>query len=135
MIVRAKGHENISAKHETTFEITKDESLTPKGDCIVGVSSDKSMVDFSQEFKEKIADDSCLIKVELSTKNGYDEITGHGHRKLTLTHPTDLVCRKSSYVCSRTLMIKSNKASIDLNRQLIEDLKNGDELTFKIFVK
>ncbi|MDR2830506.1 MAG: DUF371 domain-containing protein [Methanobrevibacter sp.] len=132
VIIKAMGHENISSKHKTTFEITKDENLTPEGDCIVGVSSDKSMKDLSKDFKEKIANDNSLIKVELSTKNGHDEITGYGHHKLTLTHPTDIVCRKSSYVCPRTLMIKSNKASIDLNRQLIEDLKNGEGLTFKI---
>ncbi|MDR3290787.1 MAG: DUF371 domain-containing protein [Methanobrevibacter sp.] len=133
--IKAKGHKNISSKHKTTFEITKHEKLTPEGDCIIGVSSDKNMSDFSKELKKKIANDNSLIKVEISTKNAYDEIIGYGDHKLSLTHPTDIVCRKSSYVCSRTLMIKSNKASIDLNRRLIEDLKNGEELTFKIIVE
>lgn len=135
MEIKAMGHKNVSSKHKSTFEITKHSQLTPKGDCIIGVSSNKSMEDFSNEFKKKITNDNTVIKVELSTKNGHDEIIGYGHHKLSLTHQTDIVCRKSSYTCSRTLMIKSNKASIDLNRQIVKDLKNGEELTFKIIVE
>ena len=64
--------------------------------------------------------------VKLNTANASDEITGYGHHDLTLTHPTDIVCRKSTFICPRTLMIKSNKAAADLNRDLINDLSNGD---------
>ncbi|MDR2873621.1 MAG: DUF371 domain-containing protein [Methanobrevibacter sp.] len=131
----AKGHENISSKHNTTFEITKDKDMTVNGDCIIGVSSNKSMTDFSDEFKKKIATDNAVIKVELSTTNAHDEIIGYGNSKLTLNHPIDIVCRKSFYICSRTLMIKSNKASADLDRNLIIDLKNKEDLNIKIIVK
>ena len=34
------GHENITAKHKTTLEFTKDKDLSLKGDCIVGVNAD-----------------------------------------------------------------------------------------------
>ena len=33
------GHENITARHKTTLEFTKDEDLSLKGDCIVGVKA------------------------------------------------------------------------------------------------
>lgn len=128
----AKGHKNVSSKHKSTFEITKEKDLSLKGDCIIGVDIDKSLKDFSNELKEKISNPNSKIKISLSTPNGKDEIIGYGHKNLTLTHPTDIVCRKSSYTCSRTLMIKSNKAAVDLDNNLIDDLKNNEEMLVKI---
>ncbi len=135
--ILAKGHENVTSKHKSTFEITKDSDLTPSGDCIVGVDMDKTMLDFPDEFKEKIADSNTKIVVDLKTENGHDEIIGYGHEDLTLTHPTDIVIRKSDFTCSRTLMINSNKAARDLDEQLIEDLKNEKimEVTIKLCEK
>jgi hypothetical protein len=86
---------------------------------------DKSMLDFPQEFKDMIANSNTKISVVLDTENGHDEINGYGHEDLTLTHPTDIVCRTSDYTCSRTLMIRADKAARDLDEKLIEDLKNG----------
>ena len=98
---------------------------------------DKTMLDFPQEFKDKIANSNTKIIVELKTENGYDEITGFGHEDLTLTHPTDIVIRKSDYVCSRTLMIGADKAAKDLDCDLIDDLKNEKimEVTIKLCEK
>ena len=130
--IKTKGHKNVLSKHKSTFEITKDRDLTPKGDCIIGVDMDKSLLDFSKEFKDKIANSNTKIKISLDTPNAHDEIIGFGSEELTLTHPTDIVCRKSSFTCNRTLMINANKAAIDLNQDLIEDLKNNKEMTVKI---
>lgn len=133
--LKAKGHENVSALHKTTFEITKDEYLTKKGDCIIGISSDKSMNDFSDDFKNKIANSNSIITVKLKTKNFKDTIVGYGNDKMTLNHPTDIVCRKSSFVCSRTLMIKCDKSAVDLKQELIQELANGSILEVEIEVK
>ena len=135
--ILARGHENVTSKHKSTFEITKDPELTLSGDCIVGVDMDKTMLDFPQEFKDKIADSNTKIIVELKTENGYDEIVGYGHEDLALTHPTDIVIRKSDFTCSRTLMIKADKAARDLDDNLICDLKNGKtlEVTIKLCEK
>ena len=135
--IRAKGHENVTSKHKSTFEITKDPELTLSGDCIVGVDMDKTMLDFPQEFKDKIADSNTKIIVELKTENDYDEIVGYGHEDLELTHPTDIVIRKSDFTCPRTLMIKADKAARDLDSNLICDLKNGKvmEVTIKLSEK
>lgn len=132
--IQAKGHYNITSKHKSTFEITKDPELTLAGDCIIGVSIDKSMNDFSDDFKKRIANENAKITVKLKTANNFDEIKGHGHPNLTLNHPTDIVCRKSNYICSKTLMINSNKASCDLNSDLIDDLKKGNIFSFEIYV-
>ena len=130
--IMAKGHENVLSLHKSTFEITKDKDLSLSGDCIIGLDIDKSMEDFPEEFKEKLANDDTKVIVELKTPNASDTIEGYGHHDLTLSHPTDIVCRKSTFVCSRTLMIKSNKAAIDLNRDLIKDLANGESMDVNI---
>ncbi|MBO7209845.1 MAG: DUF371 domain-containing protein [Methanobrevibacter sp.] len=130
--IMAKGHENVLSLHKSTFEITKDKDLTLSGDCIIGLDIDKSMEDFPKEFKEKLANDDTKVIVELKTPNASDTIEGFGHHDLSLSHPTDIVCRKSTFVCSRTLMIKSNKAAIDLNRDLIKDLANGESMEVNI---
>ena len=114
--------------HKSTFEITKDLEIGPTADCIIGVAMDNSMNDFSDEFKAKIANKNTKITVILDTENGHDEIVGFGHENLTLTHPTDIVCRTSDYVCPRTLMINADKAARDLDSDLIEDLKNEKEM-------
>ena len=132
--IRAKGHENVLSLHKSTFEITKDKDLSLSGDCIIGLDINKSMEDFPKEFKEKLANDNTKVIVELKTPNASDEIEGYGHHDLTLSHPTDIVCRKSTFICSRTLMIKSNKAAIDLNRDLIKDLANGESMEVNIIL-
>ena len=132
--IMAKGHENVLSLHKSTFEITKDKELSLSGDCIIGLDIDKSMEDFPDEFKEKLANDDTKVIVELKTPNASDTIEGYGHHDLTLSHPTDIVCRKSTFVCSRTLMIKSNKAAIDLNRDLIKDLANGEPMEVNIIL-
>ena len=130
----AKGHENVLSLHKSTFEITKDKDLSLAGHCIIGLDIDKSMEDFPEEFKEKLANDDTKVIVELKTPNASDTIEGFGHHDLSLSHPTDIVCRKSTFVCSRTLMIKSNKAAIDLNRDLIKDLANGESMEVNIIL-
>ena len=132
--IMARGHENVLSLHKSTFEITKDKNLSLSGDCIIGLDIDKSMEDFPEEFKEKLANDDTKVIVELKTPNASDTIEGFGHHDLSLSHPTDIVCRKSTFVCSRTLMIKSNKAAIDLNRDLIKDLANGESMEVNIIL-
>ena len=135
--IYSKGHKNVTSHHKSTFEITKDPEIGPTADCIIGVDMDKTMLNFPHEFKEKIANPNTKIIVELKTENGYDEITGFGHEDLTLTHPTDIVIRKSDFTCSRTLMINADKAARDLDENLIDDLKNEKnlEITIKLCEK
>ena len=133
--LKTHGHSNVTSKHKTTFEVTTDPEISLKADCIVGVASEKSMKDFSESFKEALRSEGAEVKVILKTMNANDEINGHGHPDLPLDHPTDIVCRKSDYICGRTLMIKADKAASDLNSDLINDLKNGEDMMVEIIVK
>ncbi|MBM4400405.1 MAG: DUF371 domain-containing protein, partial [Crenarchaeota archaeon] len=47
--------------------------------------------------------------------------------QLTLSHPTDMVIRKSDYVCNRTLAVHADKAAQDLSRELVEKLRNPQQ--------
>ncbi len=130
-----KGHYNITSKHKTTFEFTKDNEMGKAADCIIGVSSKVNLADIPQKLRNAIKDDKSIITIQLETENAADEIKGYGHPDLTLDHPTDMVCRKSEYKCSRTLMIKADKAAVDIKKELIEDLKEGKDLKVTISVE
>ena len=49
--ILAWGHENITARNRSTFEITKKSSLTRKGDCIIATKASKGAADLSYNFK------------------------------------------------------------------------------------
>lgn len=131
---KAKGHHNVTSKHKTTFEVTQDAEIGLAADCIVGVSSNVSLNDLPLQMREAIQDENTEIKVILETENAKDSIKGYGHPKLTLDHPTDMVCRKSDYTCSRTLMIHADKAAVDLGSDLIDELASGKTLKVTIIV-
>jgi uncharacterized protein len=130
----ARGHSNITSRHKTTFEVTMDAQMGKTADCIVGVSSEVSLDDLPAKIRRGLKDEKQLIRVILETENASDEIRGYGHPALTLDHPTDIVCRRSNYTCSRTLMIKADKAAFDLKRELVEDLKAGEPMKINIIL-
>jgi hypothetical protein len=129
-----KGHLNITSKHKTTLEFTKDPDIGLTADCIIGVKSQVSMNNIPQEIVDSIKEDNRPVTLRLETENAVDTIRGYGHHKLTLDHPTDMVSRKSDFKCSRTLMINADKAAIDLKTELINDLKGCKPLKVTIII-
>jgi uncharacterized protein len=123
-IIRALGHENIQAVHPTTLMLTKDMHLSQTGDCIVGVASDKAIDDLSIEFKNKLKNSNAKLTILMEVDDLKLQITESGSQKLILSHPNDLVIRKSDYICNRTLAIRADLSSNDLPREFIEKLKN-----------
>jgi hypothetical protein len=123
-IILGYGHENIQATHKTTLEIIKEAQLSKRGDCIIAVSANKTMTNFSSEFKEKLRKENAKITIRIETEDIVEVINAFGSPQLILTHPTDMVARKSNYVCNRTLAIQADKAAFDLSRKLVEKLKN-----------
>lgn len=123
--LECQGHENILGTHLTTIELTKKPVLTQRGNCIVGVGATKSLRDFNQEFKT-LARQPIDIKCILRIHNQEVIITGKGHLNLTYTHPTDIVIRKSSFTCPRTVMIRANKTAKNLPREFIKLLQNPE---------
>jgi len=120
----AHGHKNILATHKTTLEFTKEEHLSKRGDCIVAVGSTMAAGDLPVEFKKTAAKENSQITVIIEVDNLKETVKAKGSPQLTFTHPTDLVVRKSSYICGRTLAIEADKASIDFSRELFTKLKD-----------
>ncbi len=132
----AWGHPNVRATHRSTLEITKEDFLTPRGDCIVGVRASKSVADFSREFKKAARSPGSIITMRLEVDGLVETIVGRGHPSLTFRDEKSLVVRKSSYVCGRTLMVMADKAAIDLNREMVRKLQDpGQMLKVVIIVK
>ncbi len=117
------GHPLIKATHKTTFEITKEEKISPRGDCIIGVKANKSCKDLDDELKILMTN-NIPIKMTIHVGQYSFEVNAIGHPSLLLTDEKDIVVRKSNYVCPRTLAIRSDKAAIDMPREMILMLKN-----------
>ncbi len=124
---RARGHPNITARHRTTLEITKEDYLTKRGDCIIAIKSEKSVRDLDEEIKEAVRK-GWHIALIIKTNDFVDYTIGVGDPMLTLDDPNRLIIRKSRYIDNKTLMIRANKAAVDLNRKLIEKLRREDAL-------
>jgi hypothetical protein len=123
-VIHAQGHENILATNKTTFEITKETHLTKRGDCIVAVNGDKAATDLSREFKEALHNENAKLTITIET-NGEKEVAhAFGSPQLSFTHLTDLVVRKSDFICSRTLAIRADKAAKDFSQSFVKKLQN-----------
>lgn len=126
-IIFTYGHENIRATHESTLEITKEAELSRRGNCIIAVSADKALNDLGSEFKENLRKENAKITMLIEAGDIVEAVNAVGSSRLILTNPTDMVIRKSNYICSRTLAIQADKAACDLSRKLVQKLKNPNQ--------
>jgi hypothetical protein len=126
-IIDAYGHENIRAIHKTTFEITKESTLTKRGDCVIAVSATKGAKGLGSEFKEAMKRQDAQITITIEAIGIREVVKARGSTQLLFTHPTDMVVRKSNYICDRTIAIKANKAARGISRKLIEKIQNPSQ--------
>ena len=119
----AYGHKNIIATHKTTFEITKEDNLSKRGDCIIAVAADKAITDLNPKFREKIRKENAKMTILIEAGDTFEIIKAYGTAQLNLMHKTDIVVRKSDYLCGRTLAIKADKAACDFSREFVDKLK------------
>jgi hypothetical protein len=120
------GHKNVRSLHARTIEITKDSNLTLRGDCIIGVSANKSCQDMSEELQRLLKDDSCSVTIDILVGNKSFKINGFGNKRLLLLSKHDIVIRKTNFICERTMAIRCDKASHDIPRDLIFSLQNPE---------
>jgi len=132
--IYAYGHENVLGIHNTTIEITKNTNLTAKGDCIIAINATKACSDLKPDLKKKIKNGSKFV-ITLRVDHLSDTFEGYGSKNLMLLDEEDMVFRKSTFVCDRTILINCTKAAVDINRDLIERLTNpGKKLSITIEV-
>jgi len=123
-VVRARGHENIRATHRTTLEITREDHLSTRGDCIIGVSADKGVSDLSVGFKKCLKASDTILVIVFEARGFRDCVLAEGHPDLILTDKNKLIIRKSTYIDPATLCVRANKAAFDLKRELIHVLRD-----------
>lgn len=136
-VIHAYGHENVLSTHRTTLEITKEPHLTREGDCIIALSADKAMKELGAQFKQGLRRSDARVMILIEAGGVADVVNAFGNPALIMTHPTDLVVRRSNHICSRTLAIRADKAAWDLPRELVEKLRNPQQevkITFSVEV-
>jgi hypothetical protein len=146
-VVRAVGHENITAEHASTVELTTDDWLTPAGDCIVGVEADRTPRDFSAAFREACQEADATITATFAVGEPGDEavdiddpahvaeIVGRGDPDLTLLDDRSMVGRTSDYTDDeRTIFVGGDGAAADLDRDLVAALAADAPVTLRLEV-
>jgi len=124
-VIHCRGHKNVRATHRSTLEFTREDYLTPRGDCIICVSADKALRDLSEEFREALRR-GAKLRIVIRAGDVEDEVIAYGSPELRLESPVSMVVRKSSYVDGRTLAIRANKSAKDIKRELVELLKSPE---------
>lgn len=122
--ILAYGHPNVSAKHRTTMQVTRDDGISRRADCVIGVRADKSVLNLSGALKKHLMEGGEVLIV-ISVGDQEFRLYAQGSERLTLSHPEDSVIRKSDYVDERTLAIRATASSHDLPREMIKRLRDS----------
>jgi hypothetical protein len=123
-IFQAYGHPAILSTHPTTLEITTSHELTHRGDCVVAVKSSSAVRNLSEDLKQALTSASGRGRLRLQVGPFEFTVEGKGDPRLTFSHETDLVVRKSGFISDRTLMIHADKSSIDIPRDMVRLLQD-----------
>lgn len=127
-LFNARGHVNILAVHPTTIEVTKDDQLTPRGDCIVGVSADfdpKSLQEFILGARSLCFTLRC---------QGSEEVI-HAKANPSFKADREIVVRHGPFISNRTIATDADRACFDLSRDFVEIIKNPDSVIEVIIEK
>ncbi len=111
------GHQNILSTHKNTIEFTKESEVTKKGDCILGVKSDFNPTDLKEVCKK-----NNKIKIKIFVQDLVEEIICFTNKDFDDAH--EIVIRKSEFNTKRTFGIKADKVALDINRKIVDKLKN-----------
>jgi hypothetical protein len=136
-VITAEGHQNVTATHSSTLEITSDDWLTQAGDCIIGVNADRVPADFDAEFVRQCQSRATAIEahihVDTSENESYDYLfKGRGDPALSFDNERSHVGRTSEYVDDRTVFVASSGAAADIDERIIDALSAGATLTCRL---
>lgn len=132
------GHKNITAKHKTTLEFTKDNSLTLKGDCIVGIKADFSLKKIKKFIrdainnrkKQFIENKKIPIKIIIKMDGFKEEIKGFLNHNFN--DDKEIVIRKSDFISEKTFAVNSDKAAFELNGDFVRAI--GENRKIRVFI-
>lgn len=122
---RAWGHPNVKATHKTTIEFTKDEHLTPNGDCIVGVRADFDVQKVARFAKEH---DEILVTIQVGGVK--ETLTAKANKQFH--DENEIVIRMGQHISPRTFATNASKSAKFLNRELVNALQMGSPMEVTI---
>lgn len=122
--VKFRGHRMVRSTHPTTIEVTTEEDLTEQGDCIIGVGAEKGCAGLGPGVKSLLRAEGVRVKVTIAAGGESFVIHARGDPRLTLTHPHDLVVRKSEFTSDRTVAVGADASSRDIPRSLVRLLQD-----------
>jgi uncharacterized protein len=125
-VVTFRGHPMVRSAHPTTIEVTTEDHLTSRGDCIVGVGASMGCAQLDAQLKELLRRKGSRVKICLFVGPFAFVVKAEGDPRLELSHPYDIVIRKSDYVSDRTLAVNADAAARDIPREIVRQLKNPD---------
>lgn len=125
---KAYGHPNLLATHVKTLEFTKDDELTERGDCIVGIKADFDLVKL-KEFTKK-----AKLIITIQDPKSDEQLSSEFKFKINPNYSSEneLVIRKSFFNSERTFGFNLNRGSNHLDRKIVEllqDPKNHADVT------
>ncbi len=121
------GHPNVRSLHSKTIEITRDDHLTLRGDCIIGVRASKACADLDQNLRRRLRSNDSVVRIEIMVGDESFLINGKGDERFTLQNPHDIVIRKTGFVCPRTMSVRCDRASSDVPRKMVRMLQDTEE--------
>lgn len=122
--VTFRGHPMVRAEHPTTIEVTTEEELTPRGDCIIGVGADKGCRQLGDELKAAIRMKDAKVRIRFVVGGMVHVVRALGDPGLGLSNPHEMVIRRSSFLSDRTLALHADAAAREIPRTMIRMLMN-----------
>lgn len=120
------GHPNVLSSHKKSIEITRNHDLSLRGDCIIGVRSNKGCSHLSEQLRRAIIRDEAKISIEIIVGDLSLKIMGQGSSNLSVQDNSDIVIRKSRFYCPRTLAILCDRAASDIPSSMIRELHHHE---------
>jgi len=127
-VVQAHGHEHVAGAHASTLELTTDDYLTP-----AGTASSASKQTGRRRTSTASSWEPAATRRPKSRSSSRPTATRHrdgaGTLDLEFTNERSFVARTSTYVDDRTVLVDADKAAADVDRDLVDALAAGADLT------
>jgi len=118
------GHPMVRSAHPTTIEVTTEDRLTPKGDCILGVGASSGCAQLGAEVKGLLRTAGSTVTIRFVVGESTFEVKAEGDPRLELSHPSDIVIRRSDFISDRTLAVHADAAAKDVPRGIVRLLRD-----------
>jgi uncharacterized protein len=123
-VVQFSGHPMVRSTHPTTIEVTTENRLTERGDCIIGVGASKACAQLDPRIREGLRRMDSKVTIRFLVGDHSFQVRAVGDPRLELSHPHEMVIRRSDFISNRTLAVGADAAAKDIPRVMIRLLRD-----------